>query len=295
MSETNNLPGRTIEEISASIRAHAVSMAMSYIAIGRDLIEAKGKLSHGEWLPWLTELGFSSSAASNYMRLAREIPPDSMIGTLPVSKALALLQLPAGERETFAQANNVQDQSAEEIKRLIRERDEARQALEQANDKAQRDVNRMDEQMSAKNIRISQLQKELDEAKQQQPIRETVEVKPADYEELKRRVGMADQMVDDAMRAAMEAEERAQSLAQELERAQAENDEAAEPKGADALIGAVNDFLARVQILPFRAEEFSERDRKGCRMFVGSVRSWCEQMSAALDAPAIRADGAVVE
>ena len=295
MSETNNLPGRTIEEISASIRAHAVSMAMSYIAIGRDLIEAKGKLSHGEWLPWLTELGFSSSAASNYMRLAREIPPDSMIGTLPVSKALALLQLPAGERETFAQANNIQDQSAEEIKRLIRERDEARQALEQGKDNAQRVINRMDEQMSAKSIRISQLQKELDAAKQQPPIRETVEVKPADYEELKRRVGMADQMVDDAMKAAMEAEERAQSLAQELERAQAENDEAAEPKGADALISAVNDFLARVQILPFHAEEFSERDRKGCMMFIGSVRSWCAQMSAALDAPAIRADGAVVE
>lgn len=295
MSETNNLPGRTIEEISASIRAHAVSMAMSYIAIGRDLIEAKGKLSYGEWLPWLTELGFSSSAASNYMRLAREIPPDSMIGTLPVSKALALLQLPAGERETFAQANNIQDQSAEEIKRLIRERDEARQALEQGKDNAQRALNRMDEVISAKSIRISQLQKELDAAKQRPPIRETVEVKPADYEELKRKAGMADQMVDDAMRAAVEAEERAQSLAQELERAQAENDEAAEPKGADALISAVNDFLARVQILPFRAEEFSERDRKGCRMFVGSVRSWCDQMSAALDAPAIRADGAVVE
>lgn len=294
MSE-NNLPGRTIEEISASIRAHAASMCMSYIAIGRDLIEAKGKLSHGEWMPWLQDMGFSSSAASNYMRLAREIPPDSMIGALPVSKALALLQLPAGERESFAQANNIEDQSAEEIKRLIRERDEARQALEQGKDNAQRALNRMDEVISAKSIRISQLQKELDAAKQQPPIRETVEVKPADYEELKRRVGMADQMVDDAMQAATEAEQRAQSLAQELERAQAANDEAADPKGADALISAVNDFLARVQILPFHAEEFSERDRKGCMMFIGSVRSWCAQMSAALDAPAIRADGAVVE
>lgn len=294
MSE-NNLPGRTIEEISASIRAHAASMCMSYIAIGRDLIEAKGKLSHGEWMPWLQDMGFSSSAASNYMRLAREIPPDSMIGALPVSKALALLQLPAGERETFAQANNIEDQSAEEIRRLIRERDEARQALERAKDKAQRDFNAMDRASCAKQARIYALEKELKEAKQQPPIRETVEVKPADYEELKRRVGMADQMVDDAMQAATEAEQRAQSLAQELERAQASNDEAAEPKGADALISAVNDFLARVQILPFHAEEFSERDRKGCMMFIGSVRSWCAQMSAALDAPAIRADGAVVE
>lgn len=294
MSE-NNLPGRTIEEISASIRAHAASMCMSYIAIGRDLIEAKGKLSHGEWLPWLQDMGFSSSAASNYMRLAREIPPDSMIGALPVSKALALLQLPAGERETFAQANNIEDQSAEEIKRLIRERDEARQALEQANDKAQRDINAMDRDIVQKNSRIALLENALEKEKQKPPIRETVEVKPADYEELKRRVGMADQMVDDAMQAATEAEQRAQSLAQELEQAQAANDEAAEPKGADALISAVNDFLARVQILPFRVEEFSERDRKGCMMFIGSVRSWCAQMSAALDAPAIRADGAVVE
>lgn len=294
MSE-NNLPGRTIEEISASIRAHAASMCMSYIAIGRDLIEAKGKLSHGEWMPWLQDMGFSSSAASNYMRLAREIPPDSMIGALPVSKALALLQLPAGERETFAQANNIEDQSAEEIRRLIRERDEARQALERTKDKAQRDFNAMDRASCAKQARIYALEKELKEAKQQPPIRETVEVKPADYEELKRRVGMADQMVDDAMQAATEAEQRAQSLAQELERAQAANDENAEPKGADALISAVNDFLARVQILPFHAEEFSERDRKGCMMFIGSVRSWCAQMSAALDAPAIRADGAVVE
>lgn len=294
MSE-NNLPGRTIEEISASIRAHAASMCMSYIAIGRDLIEAKGKLSHGEWMPWLTEMGFSSSAASNYMRLAREIPPDSMIGALPVSKALALLQLPAGERETFAQANNIEDQSAEEIRRLIRERDEARQALERANDKAQRNINAMDRDIVQKNSRIALLETALEKEKQKPPIRETVEVKPADYEELKRRVGMADQMVDDAMQAATEAEQRAQSLAQELERAQAANDEAAEPKGADALISAVNDFLARVQILPFHAEEFSERDRKGCMMFIGSVRSWCAQMSAALDAPTIRADGAVVE
>lgn len=294
MSE-NNLPGRTIEEISASIRAHAASMCMSYIAIGRDLIEAKGKLSHGEWMPWLQDMGFSSSAASNYMRLAREIPPDSMIGALPVSKALALLQLPAGERESFAQANNIEDQSAEEIRRLIRERDEARQALERANDKAQRDINAMDRDIVQKNSRIALLETALEKEKQKPTIRETVEVKPADYEELKRRVGMADQMVDDAMQAATEAEQRAQSLAQELERAQAANDEAAEPKGADALISAVNDFLARVQILPFHAEEFSERDRKGCMMFIGSVRSWCAQMSAALDAPAIRADGAVVE
>lgn len=290
MSE-NNLPGRTIEEISASIRAHAASMCMSYIAIGRDLIEAKGKLSHGEWLPWLQDMGFSSSAAGNYMRLAREIPPDSMIGALPVSKALALLQLPAGERETFAQANNVQDQSAEEIRRLIRERDEARQALVKANDEAQRNINAMDRDIVQKSSRIALLETALEKEKQKPPV----EVKPADYEELKRRVSMADQMVDDAMQAATEAEQRAQSLAQELERAQAANDEAAEPKGADALISAVYDFLARVQILPFRAEEFSERDRKGCLMFIGSVRSWCAQMSAALDAPAIRADGAVVE
>ena len=88
------LPGRTIQEITASIRAHAAMMARGYIAIGRDLIEAKALLGHGKFLPWLAEMGFGVSAANKYMQLAAEIAQGSPLEELPYSKALALIALP---------------------------------------------------------------------------------------------------------------------------------------------------------------------------------------------------------
>ena len=41
--------------------------------LGHFLIEKKGRLEHGRWLPWLESTGISSSSAADYMRLAREI------------------------------------------------------------------------------------------------------------------------------------------------------------------------------------------------------------------------------
>lgn len=54
MAHVQNLPGRTIEEISADIRMRMQHMARDYIAIGLDLIEAKDQLGHGKFLPWPT-------------------------------------------------------------------------------------------------------------------------------------------------------------------------------------------------------------------------------------------------
>jgi Protein of unknown function (DUF3102) len=45
------------------------------IAAGDLLIEAKDRVSHGDWLPWLeANVGFSERTAQAYMRLAREYP-----------------------------------------------------------------------------------------------------------------------------------------------------------------------------------------------------------------------------
>ena len=77
MAHVQNLPTRTIEEISADTRVHAQNMARSYIIIGRDLIEAKQLLGYGKFLPWLREMGFGVSAADKWMKLAYEVDADS--------------------------------------------------------------------------------------------------------------------------------------------------------------------------------------------------------------------------
>ena len=125
--------GRTIEVITGEILDAKRAGGEAILTIGRCLIEAKDMLSHGEWLPWLTEqVEFSPRTAQNFMRLAREWSNTQTLADLGASKALALLALPPEEREQFMEDHKVIDMSARQLEQAIKERDEARAAAEQA-------------------------------------------------------------------------------------------------------------------------------------------------------------------
>ncbi|MBQ8617692.1 MAG: DUF3102 domain-containing protein, partial [Clostridia bacterium] len=101
-------PARTLPEIEADILAQKRTIGMSIVIIGRALIEAKEQIPHGAWSAWLEErVNFSQSTADNYMRIAQQIGSGSPLLDLPYTKILALLSVPAEEREEFAKANNV--------------------------------------------------------------------------------------------------------------------------------------------------------------------------------------------
>ena len=138
---------REIGVITAEIKElcrQAQSTALAYIVeIGRRLVEAKGALGHGEWGEWLKgEVGFSHSTANNYMKIFEEFGDSQItifgatvnsqtLGNLPYSKALALLAVPAAEREQFAEEVHADDLSVKELERVIRERDEERKRTEE--------------------------------------------------------------------------------------------------------------------------------------------------------------------
>lgn len=135
-------PMRSLETVTAEIvtitgqaRCTLVSAA---IEVGRRLVEAKEMVPHGEWGRYLTEkVSFSVSQANNMMRLYNEYGSnqESLFGTgakaieaLTVTSAIRLLSLPAEERETFAEENDVASMSTRELEKAIRERNEARKA-----------------------------------------------------------------------------------------------------------------------------------------------------------------------
>lgn len=139
---------RTPEIVAAEIRTFTASMLNSIIEIGRRMCEAKEMLEHGEFIPWIEQnTGYSQSTANNFMRLYREygneqgslfgtgVSNSQTFGNLTYSKALALLALPSGEREEFAATHAVDDMTTAELKAVIRERDEAKAALEMADAK----------------------------------------------------------------------------------------------------------------------------------------------------------------
>ena len=57
------------------------SAVLSAWRLGQLLIEKKGRLTHGAWLPWLDSSGISASSASDYMRIARQIASAGNLGS----------------------------------------------------------------------------------------------------------------------------------------------------------------------------------------------------------------------
>lgn len=132
---------RNIDTITGEILELKKTAGESILGIGQRLIEAKAMLSHGEWLPWLTEqVEFSPRTAQNFMRLSREWTNTQTLAHLGASKALTLLALPPEERDSFiaethvvdGEEKNVIDMSARQLEQVIKERDEARLAMENA-------------------------------------------------------------------------------------------------------------------------------------------------------------------
>ena len=154
MSETINVPmaaQRDIKTVTTEIRTlhrQAQCLVLGYaIEIGRRLKEAKAMLDHGQWGPWLREeVDFSQSSANNFMRIFEEYGAQQVslfgdadsqaLGNLPYTHALRLLALPAEERESFAEEHHAEELSTRELEKLIRERDEARRAEQDAQEKA---------------------------------------------------------------------------------------------------------------------------------------------------------------
>lgn len=127
------------------IQAQAQRVALVYaVEIGRRLCEAKELLPHGEWGNWLAnEVNFSSRSAQNFMALFNEYGSAELsifgamsntqtFADLPYSKALALLAVPADEREEFAEEVKVNEISVRELNEAIA----ARKAAETERDDA---------------------------------------------------------------------------------------------------------------------------------------------------------------
>ncbi len=141
---------RSIDRITLEINFYKAQTAQNIIEIGKRLLEAKQKLPHGEWLPWLRDkVQFSVVSAQRFMKIAEEFSNASPVTHLPYTKLLALLQVPESDRDEFIQATHlvngqektVSDMSRRELDQVIKERDDALRSadeLQKACDEAQK-------------------------------------------------------------------------------------------------------------------------------------------------------------
>ena len=271
--------GRTIEVITDEILDAQRRGGQAVLDIGRGLLEAKSMLPHGEWLPWInTRIGYSEKTAQNFMRLAREFSNPQALADLGATKALALLALPADEREQFVQEHNVVDMTTRQLEQAIRERDEARKAAEDARADAltaEQARAKMEADMAASRNLLESARADADSAGsraraleeklrmlQEQPVEVAVQT-VADPEAIeKARAETAAEMqakLDKAREAKKRAEDRLKLAEDALEQArlQLEAQARAEKKAA---LGADKD-VAQFEVLFGQAQEIANKMR----------------------------------
>lgn len=311
--------GRTREEITASVRIHMRSMVNNALEIGMDLVEMKEACQHGEWLPWLKEIGLSASTAANYMRIAREVNGDSKMAQLPYTKILALMAAPKEDREALAEAAG--DMSAAEIRKLTEERNRAAAAAntetvradqaEEALKKSEADAKKIYDKNASLRTEMQNLQVKLEKARDGQKQAESgcnilkgtvekqkeiindlqeklivaenqqkIEVVPADYEQLKRER-------EELISAAAEAEERAAKAEAAMETAQMDGSANKMERPIGIILGqAMNAFFSECEMMPYNPAEL-QRDSYAVKHCIGQIHEWCLRMEDALAAPVI--------
>lgn len=114
--------GRSLEQVTNGIRMLSGQIVANACQIGKLLAEAKAMVGHGGWGEYLEkEVSYSQSTANNFMRLFEEYgefgPNSQTIANFGPSKALALLALPAEQREQFAEEHK--DDSVRQLKAEI--------------------------------------------------------------------------------------------------------------------------------------------------------------------------------
>lgn len=127
------------------IRGRMQLAAESIIEVGRELIEQKKALGHGNFLPWIeAEFGMSADTAHNYMRVTnvygdkfgtvRNLAPTALYAlaapsTPPEVREQVEERASKGEKVTAAEVERLKKQLAK-VKQEVEEKEEQRQAQE---------------------------------------------------------------------------------------------------------------------------------------------------------------------
>lgn len=313
------LPTQRLKEIEYEIHFHVTHAAGHLLEVGRCLNAAKdeGLVPHGQWELWVEQnAGVGVRTAQRMMAAAREIAADSPLARLEFSKVRALLALPAGEREEFAEEHNADSASVRELEAAIKAKQEAERRLKEVEDSREVALKEKTQAMRQADAAKRDAQVYLEDKRalerEEENLHDQLRLRRADIDRLKGELdnamtnGISDgisteaQAKIDALQAELEAQEaeierqaklRAEAQAELLRaRSQAARGETGESAGeqftADDLGAAARLFIGRAAVLPHMAAQLAampENERRAYRQYIDMLADWCESSRAALD------------
>lgn len=278
-----------MEDIPTHIRVCEQNIRLNGWMLGALLLEAKSRCAHGEFGKWLdTNTDISHTTANELMKLATACQDQPFLSEMKQSAAIALLALPAEDREQFAADHPVEEMSVRQLKEAIRQAEDEKKraiAMEEQNKRLTENYNaamdqftKLGEAMDADKAEIKRLQKELDSKPitVEVPVEVVKEVAPADYDRIKSDLAAAEDY-------AVEMEKKAREAQAELRRVRDRAGDADEcGNDADGFQKAVSDFIGKVALLPKMGAALDRSRLSSYEAGVQLIRSWVLDMQNAL-------------
>ena len=182
-----------LNQIEFEIKQYEEMTGKGIYEIGRRINWVKqNDLAHGEFLPFLKRVNISKSYAEMFMKIAkdRELGNSQPVGNLGISVLYELTRIPNDIRDKPQQLDSGETKKPVDMtRREIQELNRKLKQSEEAN-------KTLDGLLSEKADTISVLEQQVKNKPKPEVVEKTVtkEVKPDDYDELKRQASVADDL-----------------------------------------------------------------------------------------------------
>lgn len=289
-----------LRDIETRIHYHVSEAGRNIVLVGKCLIEAKesGLVPHGEWEAWVERnTGLHSRTAQRLMQVAREIPADSAMAQLPLSKITTLLALPSGEqREALAERAAGEGltlrQLQAEVDRERRRSDQLLAKYNKANAARMEEAEQRKELEHAQDALVSQ-RREAERALKKQigDLERRCREMEIRCDEAKKQTGISAEAqteidrLENLLRRQSELRQQAQRELLEFQQQSARGDAQMAPDlTADAIRLAVNTMLSAVGYLQHSGRLLALRpdERRDVAAHIDLVAAWVDGMRGAM-------------
>ena len=191
MEESTTALAPSLDQLTLEVKFYLGQTAQNVIEVGKRLAQAKKMLPHGEWQNWLKDnFNLSQMSANRFMRVAERFGKINNVVNFQPSQMFEMLALPADETEQFIEAKAaagtpVEDMTIKALHKEIEQWKSRAEVNENAVTEKEQRISQLASNFNSLQNEKAQLQRDLDDARNQLKNQKPVIQAPADYEHIK--------------------------------------------------------------------------------------------------------------
>lgn len=264
-----------LDMLTQEMNGYMQAISYNLMQVARVLKEARDITERGQWSAWVRDFGFTERKAELYIQTYERFSDNATLAKVQRSSLFKMLSLPAGDENAFAEANDLENMSAREVGRAVKEWNAA---------KAPQETDLVQEVAADYQATIDRQKREIEEKQaemerlidQQNDAMTALREATARNCELQKRLAGNEEDID-ALQAALDRTNNALAAAQSAKAQQEAKDGLEDKLTVSALAAAVRQFMGACVQLPTMQRQFAamdEAERNDYALWLATIRNF---------------------